>query len=59
MSGNGGDPLVDREKELVKLMEEKGVIVVSDFQDEGCHGVEFAEPRKAKQLIDLVKSFIS
>ncbi|XP_061349068.1 carboxylesterase 1-like [Gastrolobium bilobum] len=59
VSGNGGDPLVDREKELVKLMEEKGVQVVSDFEEEGCHGVEFSDSSKAKQLIEIVKGFIS
>ncbi|XP_058779275.1 carboxylesterase 1-like [Vicia villosa] len=59
VSMNGGDPLVDRSKELVKLMEEKGVEVVIDFQEEGFHGVEFSEPSKAKNFIGLVKGFVS
>ncbi|XP_061349071.1 carboxylesterase 1-like [Gastrolobium bilobum] len=59
VSGNGEDPLVDRGKELVKLMEEKGVQVVSDFEEEGYHGIECYEPSKAKQMIGLVKGFIS
>ncbi|KAL2334556.1 hypothetical protein Fmac_015769 [Flemingia macrophylla] len=38
VSGNGEDPLVDRDKELAQLMEEKGVEVVQDFQEDGIHG---------------------
>ncbi|WVZ14079.1 hypothetical protein V8G54_011645 [Vigna mungo] len=59
VSGNNGDPLVDRDKELVQLMEEKGVKVVKDFQEEGCHGVELFDPLKANHFIDLVKHFIN
>ncbi|TKY45086.1 Carboxylesterase 1 [Spatholobus suberectus] len=58
VSGNGGDPLVDREKELAQLMEEKGVQVVKDFEEEGFHGIELFELSKANQLIALVKGFI-
>lgn len=58
VSGNGGDQLVDRGKELVQLLEGKGVKVVSDFEEEGCHEVEYNEPLKAKQLIELFKGFI-
>lgn len=58
VSCNNGDPLVDREKELAQLMEEKGVQVVKDFQEEGFHGVELFEPSKANQFIALVKDFI-
>jgi acetyl esterase/lipase len=59
VSINGGDLLVDRANELVQLMEEKGVEVVKDFQEDGFHGVEFSEPSKAKKFIELVKGFIS
>nr|ACJ85261.1 unknown [Medicago truncatula] len=59
VSINGGDLLADRAKELVQLMDEKGVEVVKDFQEEGFHGVEFFEPSKAKKFIKLVKGFIS
>ncbi|MED6182752.1 hypothetical protein PIB30_031630 [Stylosanthes scabra] len=60
VSGSGGDPLVDRNVELVKLMKEKGVCVVSDFEDDyGVHGVEFRHSYKAMQLFALLKTFIS
>ncbi|WVZ14380.1 hypothetical protein V8G54_011946 [Vigna mungo] len=59
VSGNNGDPLVDRDKELVQLMEETGVKVVKDFQEESCHGVELFDPLKANHFIDLVKHFIN
>ncbi|CAJ2666788.1 unnamed protein product [Trifolium pratense] len=59
ISGNGGDPLVDREKELAQLMEEEGVHVVKDFEDDGSHGVEYSDPLKAKKLIELITGFIS
>ncbi|CAJ1952585.1 unnamed protein product [Sphenostylis stenocarpa] len=58
VSGTNGDPLVDRDKELVLLMEEKGVQVVKDFQEEGFHGVELFVPLKAHQFNALVKDFI-
>jgi acetyl esterase/lipase len=59
VSMNGGDPLVDRNKELVELMGEKGVEVIKDFQEEGYHGDEFFEESKGKKFIELVRGFIS
>ncbi|KAI9078184.1 hypothetical protein K1719_039798 [Acacia pycnantha] len=60
VSGNEGDPLVDRGKKLATLMEEKGVKVVTDFEEGGTHGIEFMGDRsKASRLIGLIKHFIS
>ncbi|CAI8593598.1 unnamed protein product [Vicia faba] len=59
VSMNGGDPLVDRNKELVKLLKEKGVEVVMDYQEDGFHGVEFSEASKAKNFIELLSGFVS
>ncbi|CAJ1952587.1 unnamed protein product [Sphenostylis stenocarpa] len=59
VSGNGGDPFNDREKELVEMLEEKGVKVVSDFEEEGFHGVEYRDESKAKRLIEEVTRFVS
>jgi hypothetical protein len=50
---------VDHEKELAQLMEEKGVHVVTDFEDDGSHGIEYSDPLKAKKLIELIQDFIS
>lgn len=58
VSGNGGDPIVDREKELAQLMEEKGVHVVKDFEENGSHSIEYSDPFKAEKLIELIKGFI-
>lgn len=59
VSGNGGDILIDREKELVEMLKEKGVEVVTDFDEEGGHGVEYGDESKAKQFIQVVKHFVS
>ncbi|XP_047172239.1 carboxylesterase 1-like [Vigna umbellata] len=59
VSGNGGDPLIDREKELVEMLKEKGVEVDSDFEEEGCHGVEYGDESKATKFIQVVKHFVS
>ncbi|KAL2334562.1 hypothetical protein Fmac_015775 [Flemingia macrophylla] len=59
VSANHGDPLVDRSKELVAVLEANGVQVVTDFDEEGVHGVEYKDAGKAERLIDVVKRFVS
>ncbi|XP_061373956.1 carboxylesterase 1-like [Gastrolobium bilobum] len=59
VTGCDGDPLVDHQMALARLMEEKGVAVVSRFVEGGCHGAEVRDPIKQKQLHDLVKDFIA
>ncbi|XP_054780957.1 carboxylesterase 1-like [Prosopis cineraria] len=58
VSVNGGEPLVDRERELARLMEEKGVKVVIDFED-GVHGVELIDAAEGSRLVGAFKQFIS
>ncbi|KAG7986691.1 hypothetical protein I3843_03G094300 [Carya illinoinensis] len=58
VTGCDGDPLIDRQMELVAMMEEKGVVVESQFGKGGYHGVEISEPAKAKALCVVLKNFI-
>ncbi|CAL0333225.1 unnamed protein product [Lupinus luteus] len=58
VTGCSGDPLVDRQIELVKLMKKKRVRVVGHFTRGDYHGVQDKEPLKAKQLYGVMKSFI-
>lgn len=58
VTGCDGDPLIDRQIGLVKLMEEKGVKVVSKFGAGGHHGVDFMKPAKAQALFLVIKEFI-
>ncbi|KAK4837613.1 hypothetical protein QYF36_006922 [Acer negundo] len=58
VTGCDGDPLIDRQIEVVKLMEEKGVKVMSHFALGGFHGVEFTDPSRAEAVISQVKDFV-
>ncbi|KAK2999455.1 hypothetical protein RJ639_023080 [Escallonia herrerae] len=57
--GCDGDPLIDRQVELVKVLEEKGVNVVGKFGEGDYHAVEVMEPAKAGPLCVVIKEFIS
>lgn len=59
VSGCDGDPLVDHQIALARLIEEKGVGVVSSFNQGGCHGIEVRDRDYQSQLYDLVKHFIA
>ncbi|KAK1576714.1 hypothetical protein Q3G72_015919 [Acer saccharum] len=56
--GCDGDPLIDRQIELAKIMEQKGVQVVGHFGAGGFHGEELVDPGKAKAMFDLLKNFV-
>lgn len=53
--GSDGDPLVDREMEMVKLLKDKGAQVVGQFHGRDRHGVFVIEPTKAKELCTTIK----
>lgn len=58
INGYGGDPLVDKQKELGKILEARGVHVETHFSEDGFHAVEIFDPVKALALADKVKKFV-
>lgn len=59
VTGCDGDPLIDRQIELVKIMKERGVEAVGHFSVGDYHGVEVMEPSKAKKSHAVIKDFLS
>lgn len=59
VTGCDGDPLIDRQMNLVKGLKELGVQVVASFTQGGYHGSEVIDHLKAKEFSILVKEFIS
>lgn len=59
VTGCDGDPLIDRERDMVRMMEDKGVNVVGHFEEGNYHAFEIHEPSKAMPLLEVVKSFVS
>ncbi|KAJ9164117.1 hypothetical protein P3X46_023731 [Hevea brasiliensis] len=53
------DPLMDRQVLLVKMLREKGLVVVNHSSEGHFHGVELVEPSKCTGLYVAYKSFIS
>ncbi|KAH1080873.1 hypothetical protein J1N35_020634 [Gossypium stocksii] len=58
VTGHGGDPLIDKQRELVKVLEARGVEVVAEFAEGGCHGIEIFDPLKAEALLKSIKEFV-
>ncbi|OMP09770.1 Alpha/beta hydrolase-3 [Corchorus olitorius] len=58
VTGCDGDPLIDRQIELVKMMETIGIQVVGHFGVGGFHGLELIDSSKANALHVELKSFI-
>ncbi|KAG9451822.1 hypothetical protein H6P81_004726 [Aristolochia fimbriata] len=60
VTGDSGDPLIDRQRAFVKMMEEKGVVkVVGPFTEGGRHGAEFFDVGAMEDLAMDVKCFVS
>lgn len=57
--GYQGDPLIDRQRAVARFMVEKGVEVVGDFADGGCHGAVLFDVAVAKAMYEVLKDFIS
>ncbi|KAF8039113.1 hypothetical protein BT93_B1613 [Corymbia citriodora subsp. variegata] len=59
VAGGGGDPTIDRQRELAAELEAEGVEVVGLFGGEGdYHGVEMMEPAKAELLFEKLKGIV-
>ncbi|KAI3829207.1 hypothetical protein L1987_03324 [Smallanthus sonchifolius] len=56
--GFGGDPLIDRQQDLVQQMVMQGAVVEARFDDVGFHGIEMVDPRRASAILGFVKEFI-
>ncbi|XP_031103668.1 carboxylesterase 1-like [Ipomoea triloba] len=57
--GCGGDPLVDRQVEVLNALRDAGVEVVGRIIEGGYHGLEIADPLKAKDLCIAIKEFVA
>ncbi|XVE90885.1 hypothetical protein DITRI_Ditri20bG0112100 [Diplodiscus trichospermus] len=57
-AGCDGDQLINRQIELVKMMEKKGIQVVSRIVEGGCHGLELFDPSTANALYVVLKNFV-
>ncbi|XP_043705473.1 carboxylesterase 1-like [Telopea speciosissima] len=59
VTGSDGDPVIDRQRMFVRMLEEKGVDVVGRFREDGCHGREVFDPNDARALFMVISDFIS
>ncbi|KAL3838686.1 hypothetical protein ACJIZ3_023277 [Penstemon smallii] len=57
--GYNHDPFVDRQKDLLKMLEARGVRVVSRFRDGGYHAADLFNPQFAQLMHDDIKYFIN
>ncbi|KAG6432392.1 hypothetical protein SASPL_103968 [Salvia splendens] len=56
--GFGGDPLIDRQQDLVKMLVEEGVAVEARFHDGGFHGVDMVDSKRATTILNYIKTFV-
>ncbi|KAB2596601.1 carboxylesterase 1 [Pyrus ussuriensis x Pyrus communis] len=57
VTGCFGDPLIDRQMQLAKMLEKEGVRITTHFGD-GFHGMEVIDPSKAQGLFVVLKNFV-
>ncbi|PKA53976.1 putative carboxylesterase 8 [Apostasia shenzhenica] len=56
--GYVGDPLIDRQREVARMLEKRGVKVVAMVEEEGHHAVELFDSGKASKLVEQVRDFV-
>ncbi|XP_031263652.1 probable carboxylesterase 120 [Pistacia vera] len=54
-----GDPMIDRQVEMARMMEQKGVQVKSHYDEGGYHGIDVIEPEKRKAVPVIMKEFVN
>ncbi|KAJ4956026.1 hypothetical protein NE237_012809 [Protea cynaroides] len=54
----GEDPLMDKQKEFLKMLEESGVKFVAQFDENACHGNYLFDPDKALAVLKALREFI-
>ncbi|XP_008794678.2 carboxylesterase 1 [Phoenix dactylifera] len=59
VKGCQGDPLIDRQRAFVKMLEEEGVSVVAKLDEGGFHAIELFDPVRRQALFAEVRDFIS
>ncbi|XP_073035029.1 carboxylesterase 1 [Primulina eburnea] len=58
VTGCEGDPLIDRQRDVMNLLEENGVQVVGRFDEGGCHGIDFFDKSRSKISAQFLGDFI-
>ncbi|CAI9101640.1 OLC1v1039010C1 [Oldenlandia corymbosa var. corymbosa] len=56
--GFGGDPLIERQQDLVQILVKQGVLVEARFDDVGFHGIEMIDTRRAAAIVNFIKEFV-
>ncbi|KAK2972546.1 hypothetical protein RJ640_014270 [Escallonia rubra] len=56
--GFGGDPLIERQQDLVQTLVLKGVRVEARFDDAGFHMVDMIDTRRAAAILNFIKEFV-
>ncbi|KAL0379769.1 UNVERIFIED_CONTAM: putative carboxylesterase 8 [Sesamum angustifolium] len=56
--GYAGDILIDKQKGVCEMLEERGVRVVAKLIDGGHHAVEIIDPKFAREFYDDIKNFV-
>ncbi|CAN6823863.1 hypothetical protein Bca4012_028876 [Brassica carinata] len=58
INGYGGDPLVDRQRDVAEMLKARGVHVETRFDRDGFHACELFDENKARALYDTVEGFM-
>lgn len=57
--GFGGDPMVDRQREFVRMLTLQGIPIQARFDEVGFHSVDTVDPRRAGAITSFMKEFMA